>query len=693
MNDQTEPADTHSRLSTTGRVDAVCDAFEDVWRAAVAAGNEPPEIEQFLPQVPRVEQNELFAELLEVEIQLRQEHGQAVAREPYLERFPKRAELIDEVYFRVAEVKLLGEYELFEELGQGGMGRVYRARHRLLGQTFAVKLLPPEYLQHEEKIARFLREIRSIGQLQHPNIVRAPNAGVVAGRYYLVMDLVDGVDLRKLVKHCGRLSVGAACELTRQAALGLQHAHEHGLVHRDIKPANLMLDNTGTVKMLDLGLAKFTAEQRAPDGLSDELTRQGFTMGTLDYMPPEQCEDASHVDIRGDIYSLGCTMFYLLTGRAPYEGKQFDTSRKKMMAHAVAPIPELADHRDDCPEDLDKILTYLMAKDPEDRVDTPGEVADAVGLFADRSEVEELIPKIGEARTAAETDAARKTHGTGVNTQRNSSKRLMDQLRESAKRGRRKPPKWWLALAGAAAGVLLLVLLPLIAAAWWSGWLGGGKTGPLADTASDGAAENAAATPPGEPAGKPPARLPAGPPASPRVEDPRIGELRQQMADEISVLPGLNGEWWFDEMPWLVPFARQAVCNWMLHDELAADQIVSDWKWSNPALDEDTPAATSWLLDRVHAAREGFSDPRNELLDVLLQIRQNDYADPVLHDILAKALAAYERADHRDSWTAVDIHTSAVLEQKLAQISNRLEDVNQARARYQEAIEAYTLGW
>src|SRR4051812_17497470 len=195
----------------------------------------------------------------------------------------------------------LGRYEVLEKLATGGMGAVYRARHVELGKVVALKVLPAADLS-EVSLARFKNEMRAIGRLHHPHIVTAHDAGDVDGVHYLAMELVDGVDLARLVGRHGRLPVPDACEAVRQAALGLQHAFEKGLVHRDVKPSNLMLARGGRVQVLDLGLAR-----ACEDSPSERLTSKGAMLGTADYLAPEQWEHPHAADTRADIYSLRCT--------------------------------------------------------------------------------------------------------------------------------------------------------------------------------------------------------------------------------------------------------------------------------------------------------------------------------------------------------------------------------------------------
>ncbi|MGD9127312.1 MAG: serine/threonine-protein kinase, partial [Planctomycetia bacterium] len=271
---------------------------------------------------------------------------------------PKNGERPSTEAHEKAYVGTLGEYELLERIGQGGMGVVFKARHTKLGRTVAVKVISDARAADERAIARFEREIKAIGQLDHPSIVHAHDAREIDDRSVLVMEYVDGLDLGRLIRRHGPISTADACELIRQTAIGLQAAHEHGLVHRDIKPSNLMLDRDGNVKILDLGLAREAVdveELRREISMSFDLTQTGQAMGTADYMAPEQATQPNTVDIRADIYSAGCTLFKLLTGRAPYhEEMTFD----KLSAHAEVPLPLTPD----LPDPLRKIMERMTAK-------------------------------------------------------------------------------------------------------------------------------------------------------------------------------------------------------------------------------------------------------------------------------------------------------------------------------------------
>jgi Tol biopolymer transport system component/tRNA A-37 threonylcarbamoyl transferase component Bud32 len=283
----------------------------------------------------------------------------------------------------------LGEYALLEKLGEGGMGTVYKARHAELDRLVAIKVLRKGYVEEDWAVARFRREIKAVGQLDHPHIVRAYDARKIADTHFLVMEYVDGLDLNELVDCCGPLPTADACELVRQAALGLQCAHEHGLVHRDIKPPNLMLNRQGQVKILDLGLVRV----RAAGGLSGEMTAVGQVMGTPDYMAPEQVSDSHAIDIRADIYSLGCTLYKLLTGRAPFSGPQYQSLLAKMTAHNEQTPPPVGQFRNDVPAELRTVLDRMLAKAPEQRFATPAEVAGALDHLARGSDLRALLAK------------------------------------------------------------------------------------------------------------------------------------------------------------------------------------------------------------------------------------------------------------------------------------------------------------
>ncbi len=310
----------------------------------------------------------------------------------------------------------LGEYELLAKLGESGMGAVYKARQVRLDKIVALKVLAKARTSDPRAVTRFEREMKAVGRLDHPNIVRAVDARDIEGTTVLVMEYLEGSDLAHLVRRAGPLPVADACEMIRQAALGLQSAHENGLVHRDIKPSNLMLavsrqrpavgdrqmkadscSLTACIKILDFGLALLHAGQ-PEDGLTDE----GQPMGTADYMAPEQAFDSHRVDIRADVYSLGCTLYSLLTGHAPFYGPQYDTAMKKLVAHLQTPAPPATEVRSDIPEGLAAVLERMMAKDPADRFQQPAEVAEALAPLCSGANLAGLLAP-DEVRSLATT--------------------------------------------------------------------------------------------------------------------------------------------------------------------------------------------------------------------------------------------------------------------------------------------------
>jgi serine/threonine protein kinase len=279
----------------------------------------------------------------------------------------------------------LGRYELIAKIGEGGMGAVYKAVHLNLGKTVAIKMLAADRVKDEHAVARLKREMKAVGSLHHPHIVGAHDADEVDGVHFLVMEYVDGIDLGEVVQRVGPLPFADACEIIRQAAMGLAYAHRNGLVHRDVKPSNLMLTVEGQVKMLDLGLALLVS-----DGAERELTRVGRAMGTVDYMAPEQSGDSHLVDARCDIYSLGCTLFKLLSSRVLFAGSEFDSALKKMMAHVSREPPSIVDFRPDVPPALSAVLKRMLAKKPADRIATADELTDALSPFSAGSDLQAL---------------------------------------------------------------------------------------------------------------------------------------------------------------------------------------------------------------------------------------------------------------------------------------------------------------
>lgn len=270
---------------------------------------------------------------------------------------------------RFGELRM-GNYDVLDRLGAGGMGTVFKARHRRMKRVVALKVLSREVAGTESFAQRFQREVETIARLNHPNIVMAFDADEAESGPFLVMEFVNGRDLASEVQHGGPVSPADAVEYILQAARGLECAHAQGIVHRDIKPGNLLRDAHGVVKVADLGLARLNGSTSG-SGVNTSLTQAGGIVGTMDYMPPEQALDSTAIDHRVDIYSLGCTLHFLLTGRPPYEGGSI---MALLLKHRDAPIPYLCDTRPDVPPELDAVFRKMVAKAPEDRHQTMTEV-------------------------------------------------------------------------------------------------------------------------------------------------------------------------------------------------------------------------------------------------------------------------------------------------------------------------------
>jgi uncharacterized protein (TIGR03067 family) len=268
-------------------------------------------------------------------------------------------------------------YRPIRSLGAGGMGSVWLAEHKVMGRLVALKLIRPEFLARAEGLERFRRETQVLAQLAHRHLVGAHDAEQAGNLHFLVMEYLDGVTLADRVASEGPLAVTEACRCVREAALGLQHAHEHGLVHRDLKPQNLMLVNEpgAPVKVLDFGLAVLAVR----DPKEAVLTGKNMVVGTPDYIAPEQAEDARSADIRSDVYSLGCTLYFLLAGDVPFPE---ESTLRKLVAHQTSAPKPIRSLRPEVPPGLAAVLGRMMAKDPADRYQTPAEVAEALAPFA-----------------------------------------------------------------------------------------------------------------------------------------------------------------------------------------------------------------------------------------------------------------------------------------------------------------------
>jgi serine/threonine protein kinase len=273
---------------------------------------------------------------------------------------------------------LVGPYLLLDRLGEGGMGQVFKARHRHLERVVALKLIRKEWLASAKAVTNFYQEVRAVARLHHPNIVLAYDAGPAGNTHFFAMEYVHGTDLARLVREKGPLAIVRTCDFAIQVARGLQHAHEKGIIHRDVKPANLIAgiaENGATiVKVLDLGLAR----------LNDHFTKDtslipsGTVVGTPDYLAPEQGIDPRRADTRADIYSLGCSLYFLLTGKPPFQAGSLP---QLLLKHQMEDPPSVRTRREDVPPALARLLHSMMAKNPNDRPQTFAEVAQLLGAF------------------------------------------------------------------------------------------------------------------------------------------------------------------------------------------------------------------------------------------------------------------------------------------------------------------------
>jgi serine/threonine-protein kinase len=276
---------------------------------------------------------------------------------------------------------VLGQYRILDEVGRGGMGRVFKAEHRSMHRVVALKVLAPHLTRTERARELFQREVRAAGRLFHPHIVTALDADCASDRFFLALEFIHGPTLGALVREQGPLPVGQACEFVRQAALGLQHAHDLGLVHRDIKPSNLLVQppvgrdsgQGGVIKITDFGLARLGHAEPAS-------APANIVMGTPDFLSPEQGRDLDAVDIRSDLYSLGCTFYYLLTGEVPFPG---GTPLEKLSRHATAEPEPVGQLRPVVPPGVAAVVHRLMAKEPGGRFQTPAALAAALEPFAE----------------------------------------------------------------------------------------------------------------------------------------------------------------------------------------------------------------------------------------------------------------------------------------------------------------------
>ncbi|HEY2253000.1 MAG TPA: serine/threonine-protein kinase, partial [Planctomycetaceae bacterium] len=388
--------------------------FDAAWQK-VASGAAPPRLEAVLQSIPQAERPVYLRELLAIDLEYRSKRGESPRVDDYVQLLAADPDMIQsvfadcgiaspdepgadeaaddsrgapgagprlaspEAYLSLKAGTEIGNYSIIRLIGQGGMGAVYQAEHRRMRRKVALKMISPAALKHPEALQRFHREAEAMARLEHPNIVTAHDADQAGDIHFLVMQFVDGEDLSTMVKTRGPLELGTALRYLVQTALGLEYAHQEGVIHRDIKPSNLIVNRSGTVKILDMGLARLedSLSEASPDNRN--LTQAGNLMGTVDYMAPEQALDAKEADQRADIYSLGCTFYYTVTGQKLYGG---DTPMKRIMAHRFEPIPSLRVARPDVPAELDSVFQKMVAKNRADRYPSMTELLTALAPFS-----------------------------------------------------------------------------------------------------------------------------------------------------------------------------------------------------------------------------------------------------------------------------------------------------------------------
>ena len=297
------------------------------------------------------------------------EHRQTVISEgKAAQSHPKKQTSAD--VGRTLQGAQLEHFHLEEFVGGGGMGAVFRATDEKLGRTVAVKVLSRNR-KDVDSLRRFKNEAQSAARLDHPNIARVFYVGEDAGWNFIVFEYISGINIRDLVSQRGPLSLQDCWSYVLQVADALTHASERDIVHRDIKPSNILVTSDGTAKLVDMGLARF--HQLESD--NSDVTASGVTLGTFDYISPEQARDPRNTDVRGDIYSLGCTLYYMLTGRAPYPA---GTVLQKLLSHSGDPVPDPRAYREELDDGTVQILHKMLAKQPSTRYQTPNELIEDV---------------------------------------------------------------------------------------------------------------------------------------------------------------------------------------------------------------------------------------------------------------------------------------------------------------------------
>lgn len=429
--------DRRSAVSLDLRIDIACDRFEREW----AAGSSPSIVDYLQAALP-ADQEYLFGELLLLEIELRARQGEkAVSLESLESRFPDHKSIVRAVFQSSEDIisqwtidkevsndvsnprsgmtthlpgqsqwqkegdgvpSMIGPYQIAGQLGEGGMGTVYRGVHTLIDREVAIKVLRSDVAFAPQAVSRFIREAQTCVGLIHPNIVTTYEIDKQGDTVYMVMELVEGDDLSALVKKHGPLTDKEAVQTIKQVADGLAHAHAKGIIHRDIKPHNIIVSESGNAKLVDLGLARIVAEDvskeesnracqdrtsRSPNEIWEDQTKTGSLLGTLAYMAPEQAIDPRQVDPRSDIYSLGCTLYFLLAGQHAFVGRSAEDVIRK---HHSSDYRKLVDVQPSVPATLASIVHRMMAANPSERFKSAADVAHTLDTW--------LYPEINLAR-------------------------------------------------------------------------------------------------------------------------------------------------------------------------------------------------------------------------------------------------------------------------------------------------------
>ncbi|MDZ4686025.1 MAG: serine/threonine-protein kinase [Planctomycetaceae bacterium] len=426
----------------------------------------PPALDDFCRQL--VDSSLLTA----VEVEALRQQSQPADAEQFARWLVQQQKLTafqaQQCYAGKGQSLICGNYRILDKLGQGGMGLVLKAEHRRMKRVVALKVLAPNIVKTPEMLARFQREVQAVARLEHSNIVAAYDADVANGMHFFVMQYIDGDDLSSIVKSMGPLPLEQAVNCVVQAARGLEYAHRHGVIHRDIKPGNLLLDAQGTVKILDMGLARIEGET----GAQAELTNTGAVMGTVDYMAPEQALNTKAADARSDVYSLGVTLWYLLTARPMYDG---DSLMARLIAHREFPVPSLVEALagnpgiaiPGLPVALNRVFQKMVAKNPAERYQTMLEVIAALEAVlrgdAPAPVDDNPLNALFAGLSSGHGDTVRTQEGTA--TQPTTSATAADAITASPNPGRRSSPAFWRDQRVQIGSALILVLL--LTAPFW----------------------------------------------------------------------------------------------------------------------------------------------------------------------------------------------------------------------------------